>query len=316
VLVRLRVLAALVPALLCATVGLAGTARATSATAGSCPPRVNANGPAGLMLTLAPSGTSAVVGTPHTITATLTSPAGGPVAKLCLDLTQNAGPSTGWPQFGYTDAQGQVQVTWTSRAAGTDSITVTYTTPQSATPTTATIRHTWTAPPPPPPSPTPSPTGSPTPSPSGSPTAAPTPSGTPVAVPGSLPGGSIQLDRPSTLPGGTVPVRGRNCPPGAAVTFDVEGAAAGSTTAAPDGTFGGDVQLPDASIGEHLLRVSCDHRTATVPVDLVVSSSVSTPAVGATAAAVLVFFVLLGSVLLSRHRPAPKRAAADEQETP
>ncbi len=88
------------------------------------------------------------------------------------------------------------------------------------------------------------------------------------------------------------------------MAFSVEGVAAGRATAQPDGSFIGQLQLPGAAIGTHVIDVSCGGRTATVPIDLVVSSSVSNPAAGATAGAVLVFFVLLGSMLLSRTSPA------------
>lgn len=95
------------------------------------------------------------------------------------------------------------------------------------------------------------------------------------------------------------------------MTFTVEGSAAGTTTAAPDGMFNGDVQLPDAPIGPHVITVACGGRTAQVPIDLVVAASTSTPGAGATAAAVLVFFILLGSVLLgrsnNRRKPASER---------
>ena len=94
------------------------------------------------------------------------------------------------------------------------------------------------------------------------------------------------------------------------MTFTVEGSAAGTTTTGSDGTFAGDVQLPDAPIGPHVITVSCGGRSAAVPIDLVVAASTSTPGAGATAAAVLVFFVLLGSVLFgraqNRRTPTPK----------
>jgi hypothetical protein len=98
-----------------------------------------------------------------------------------------------------------------------------------------------------------------------------------------------------------VNLSGRDCPAGANVTYTVEGVAAGTTTAQADGTFTGTVQLPDAPIGDHVIQVTCGGLTAAVPVALVVASGTSTPAGSATAGAVLVFFILLGSVLFSRH---------------
>ena len=107
---------------------------------------------------------------------------------------------------------------------------------------------------------------------------------------------------------------GHNCPPAVPVTYTVEGAAAGSTTSTANGAFTGDVQLPDTSIGEHVITVTCGGRSASVPIDLVVASSVSSPGIGATVVAILVFFVLFGSVLLSR--PAARRARPSDPEQP
>jgi hypothetical protein len=131
-------------------------------------------------------------------------------------------------------------------------------------------------------------------------------------VAGPLGDGSIHLDSPSSLPGGTAGLTGSHCPAGSTVTYTVEGAPAGSGTAASDGTFASTVQLPDASIGQHVIQVTCAGLSATVPIDLVVSSSTSDPALGATAAAVLVFFLLVGSLLLSRFGPATPRPVTPE----
>ncbi len=60
--------------------------------------------------------------------------------------------------------------------------------------------------------------------------------------------------------------------------------------------------------------MTCAGRTATVPIDLVVSSGTSTPAAGVTAAAVLVFFVLLGSVLFARGNAT--RTVAEPEPDP
>jgi hypothetical protein len=99
------------------------------------------------------------------------------------------------------------------------------------------------------------------------------------------------------------------------VTYTVEGVAAGSTTTQADGTFTGAVQLPNAAIGDHVIQVTCGGLTAAVPIALVVASGTSTPAGSATAGAVLVFFVLLGSVLFSRYS-ATHHAPLPEPEEP
>ncbi|MCU1592766.1 MAG: hypothetical protein JWO12_158 [Frankiales bacterium] len=105
---------------------------------------------------------------------------------------------------------------------------------------------------------------------------------------------------------------GGSCPPGSAVTFAVEGAPAGAATARPDGTFEGTVQLPDTSIGAHVIQAMCGGRTASAPIDLVVSSASSAPSgAGATVAAVFLFFLLLGSVLLTRNHGRERAGEPD-----
>jgi hypothetical protein len=215
-------------------------------------------------------------------------------------------------------------VTWTSQATGTDSIQVVYNDTGGQF-ITADARMTWNAKPVPSPtptrrrpSPTPSPTASPTASATASPTASPTPSPTPTATPSPVHSAvvpsptpsvaeSAAADRPSTLPGGPVGLHGNDCPPGAPVAFTMEGAALGSTTAGSDGSYAATVDLPDASIGHHEIQVVCGNRRATVPIDLVVTASESDPGVGATVAAVLVFFVLLGGALTLRSGTARRR---------
>lgn len=293
---------------------------------------------------------SSQVGTNNTMRVTVVNVDGSPVSGYCVDFIQNFGPSTGWPRSAFSDPDGYAAVTWTSSTAPstnpTDSITASATDANGQTGKTQTIRHTWTAKPTPSPtpsptkspspkpspkpspaSPTPSPTAkpttaSPTPSPTTSATATPTASASPSASPVPVPtssdfgAGSLELDRPSALPGGSATLRGRNCPPGSAVTYTVEGTSAGTSTAGTDGTFTGTVQLPDASLGQHLIQVTCAGQTAAVPIDFVVSSSsTSSPAAGATTAAVLVFFVLLGSVLFARHQGTTIQPAIEEQLT-
>jgi hypothetical protein len=94
------------------------------------------------------------------------------------------------------------------------------------------------------------------------------------------------------------------------VSFDVEGTPAGTATAGADGTFTGSVALPAVPIGAHRVTVTCGGATVSVPLDLVVASATAVaPALGVTVAAVLVFFVLLGSVLLNRTHTRRRRPA-------
>ncbi len=88
------------------------------------------------------------------------------------------------------------------------------------------------------------------------------------------------------------------------MTFSVDGHDAGTTTATATGTFTGTVQVPDLAVGEYALQVTCAGRSATVPIDLVVSSS-NQPASG-RAAAVGAVALLLGAAALGRRKgPRP-----------
>ena len=303
---------------------------ASPAQAAACPPP--RQGPANVTAATQTSASSSV-GTPNTMTVTVLIGSGAPAANYCVTFVQNAGPSVGWPRSAFTDDTGHAFVTWTSATTGSDSITAFATNANGSPGQSQTLRHTWTPKPKPTPTPKPSPTpsASPSPSPAPQPTTppaviptgpaatnppppatttpptpppakSPTPSAPPpVPSPTGFSGSTVALDRPSALPGGSATLTGRNCPPGASVAYTVAGLVGGQTLAGPDGTFTGQVQLPDAPIGEYPITVVCGGQSATVPIDLVVSSAVTSGPAGAiTAAAVLVFFVLLGSVLYAR----------------
>jgi hypothetical protein len=306
---------------------------------GKCPP---GQGPDAFGLSAGPTGTSSHVGSSHTVTAHADS-GEGPQPGACIQFDQQSGPSTGWPRHLFADGNGNASVTWSSNKAGKDVIVVSDVNSDGVKQHSTPVDHTWT-------STTPQPTGSPgpfptfafpplpsasptessspaapttSPSPTTSPTASPTPTATesptsspsPAPAPTGFDSGSIELDSPSALPGGTATVNGRNCPAGTVVTFTVEGQQAGSSTTQPDGTFGGEVQLPNASIGTHVIVVTCAGLTASVPIDLVVSSSTSTPGASATAGAVMVFFLLFGLLMFARtSSPAARPAVAEDPE--
>lgn len=289
-------------------------------------------------LTLTQPSTSSNVGTSLTLTGTVSgSSRQGGFSGVCLDLTvvgANAMPD----QAVNPAADGSFSFTYTGGKAGADSISVTSAPDAQQGTKSATVRHSWVAPPSPTPKPTPSPTPrqttpppaatrtpSPLPSTTVSPSASSTPSATPSATPTpasssptptpvapptpTLGGGSVTLDRPSALPGGTLTVTGKGCPAGSKVSFGVEGAPAGTTTARADGTFSSPVALPNAPIGAHPVTVSCAGAEVSLPLDLVVASATAVaPALGVTVAAVLVFFVLLGSVLLNRTHTGRRRS--------
>ena len=179
-------------------------------------------------VSLAPSGTSAEVGTAHTITATVSAPGpnGGPTpaAGVCVSFEQSSGPSAGWPRTAVTDSSGAASVTYTSSSTGTDLLYAQATGPQQ-TITSNQVRHTWTAPPPPPPPPPPpSPTPSPTPPPPPPPPPSPTPTATSPTYPPPTTSPKPSPTRPATGP----------TPPAATPTATAPGST--PTPASPSGS--------------------------------------------------------------------------------
>jgi hypothetical protein len=134
---------------------------------------------------------------------------------------------------------------------------------------------------------------------------------TPTAKPPGA-GPTIALDRPSALPGGTIGLTGQGCPADTDVVLTVQGHPAGGARTDADGTFTADLTLPDLPVGAYAVDVRCGPRRASVPIDLVVASS--GPIAGslaATAGSILVFFVLLGGMLLYRDQGQRRRPALD-----
>jgi hypothetical protein len=73
-----------------------------------------------LSISLAPLSATNVVGSTHTVTATVTDPYGNPISDLTLDFTvTGANPQTG---SGNTDSNGQVMFTYTGANEGIDNI--------------------------------------------------------------------------------------------------------------------------------------------------------------------------------------------------
>ncbi|MCA1692722.1 MAG: hypothetical protein LC733_11195 [Actinobacteria bacterium] len=117
----------------------------------------------------------------------------------------------------------------------------------------------------------------------------------------------LRMDRPSSEPGGVVVLRGEGCSPGAPVAVVVGDVAVGSIPGLDDGSFVAILTLPDFGPGRYDIDIDCGATSFTIPMDVVVATSVESPN---SVLALFIFFVLLILVLFRRrriHRPAPGR---------
>jgi len=78
-------------------------------------------------ITLAPFSASNLVGTDHTLTATVTSTGAQPAEGVVVDFVVNAGPTTGATGSDATDASGQATFTYTGTSPGMDTIKACFT---------------------------------------------------------------------------------------------------------------------------------------------------------------------------------------------
>ncbi len=150
-----------------------------------------------------------------------------------------------------------------------------------------------------------------------SPTAAPTslPTTTPTTTPTPTPTTTTPPENPVLFTGGGGTLSGTNCPPGSVVRFSVNGLPAGTSTAAADGTFTGDVQLQESLAGRFPVVVTCGDRTQTTTVDLAISTSAAVSAAfGAAAGVVLLFFILLGTLLYGRFSEVGRNTPRPDSE--
>lgn len=106
------------------------------------------------------------------------------------------------------------------------------------------------------------------------------------------------MDKPSSEPGGVVILNGLGCAPGAAVVVGVAGVDVGSIPARDDGGFVAVLTLPDFGPGRYDIHVDCG-TTFTIPIDVVVATSVDSPD---SVLALFVFFVLAVIALFRRRR--------------
>jgi len=106
------------------------------------------------------------------------------------------------------------------------------------------------------------------------------------------------MDRPSTEPGGVVVLTGEGCTPGAPVQVGVDDLAVGSIPGQDNGRFVAVLTLPDLVPGRYDIHIACG-TTFTIPVDVVVATSVDSPN---SVLALFIFFVLLALVLFRRRR--------------
>jgi hypothetical protein len=100
------------------------------------------------------------------------------------------------------------------------------------------------------------------------------------------------------------------------VVLSVGGTRVGTAAADATGHFSAGLSLPDLPIGAYAVDVACGGQRSSVPIDLVVASS--GPIAGslaATAGSILVFFVLLGGMLLYRDQGQRRRPALDGDES-
>ena len=112
----------------------------------------------------------------------------------------------------------------------------------------------------------------------------------------------LRMDRPSSEPGGSVVLTGEGCVPDAPVRVGVADVAVGAIAGRDDGGFVAILTLPDFGPGRYDITVDCG-TAFTMPIDVVVATSVETPN---SVLALFIFFVLLALVLFRRRR-IPKR---------
>jgi len=122
----------------------------------------------------------------------------------------------------------------------------------------------------------------------------PPPEGSPAPV--------MRMDKPSTEPGGVVVLTGTGCAPLVPVAVAVGDTVVGSIDGRDDGRFVAVLTLPDVGPGRYDIHVACG-TTFTIPIDVVVATSVDSPN---SVLALFIFFVLLALVLFRRRRvPQP-----------
>jgi len=109
------------------------------------------------------------------------------------------------------------------------------------------------------------------------------------------------MNRPSSEPGGVVVLTGTGCAPGVPVAVGVADVAVGSIAGQDDGGFVAVLTLPDFGPGRYDIHVDCG-TTFTIPIDVVVATSVESPN---SVLALFIFFVLLVLVLFRRRRVPP-----------
>jgi len=126
----------------------------------------------------------------------------------------------------------------------------------------------------------------------------PEPQPEPEPEPGPTDGSAtrVELGRESAIPGGDLDVSGSGCPPGSTVVVSLAGETLGTSTADANGAFSVRAAVANVPLGQYAVDVQCGEATGQATVDLVSTVESSTAvASAASAAAVLTFFVLLGT---------------------
>lgn len=108
---------------------------------------------------------------------------------------------------------------------------------------------------------------------------------------------AMTLDAPAIPPGSDDAAKGTGCAPNTMVVFTIDGKPAGTTTSNANGEFRSPLDVKDLAVGRYRVKATCDV-VLIANLDVVQSSQLA-PATGTLA--VLIFFVLIGGLILRRQ---------------
>lgn len=92
---------------------------------------------------LAPPAATNIIGSPHTLTATLQDTNGAPIISRTVTFTITSGPNAGTTTTATSDTNGQATFTYTSSIGGTDSIKASFVNNQGQTVDSNTVTKLW-----------------------------------------------------------------------------------------------------------------------------------------------------------------------------
>ena len=128
-------------------------------------------------IVLSPASETNLVGSQHTVTATVEDESAEPIEGIVVSFNITSGPHAGGNVTDTTDANGEATFTYTGTLEGTDTIEASFVDFHGRTRTSNAVTKTWEA------AATPTPTPSPSPSPEPTPSLSPEPSPTPTVKP-------------------------------------------------------------------------------------------------------------------------------------